>query len=343
MKFELAFLVLAQLVLLYGQQREKKIKKKGGLNLKKLSKLENDAVLHGYAESYEFCQQNFKYEPWNCPKPQAVKNAKHPISFTDIYEHATKEASYIYSIVAAGVTHYVIRACQQGKDRNCQCKSKKPKNGLGAPVVMCQSIIDHGTKRARRILKQMDFKKVSDPVRKAFNWKNAASGLQVYRQLMPRECRCSGVSGHCTATVCWEATPPSLKVPAQQLKQLYNKAVKIKPTEIEKPFFPTKNPNRSRPARNLVNDTKLIYITDSPSYCKPNPLLGLPGTLNRECDHTQDNSCNKLCSKCGYRKHSVVKKHINTKCNCKFHWCCKVTCDTCIERRLVTKCYLPSS
>ena len=56
-------------------------------NLKKLSKLENDAVLHGYAESYEYCQQNFKYEPWNCPKPQAVKDAKHPISFTDIYKH----------------------------------------------------------------------------------------------------------------------------------------------------------------------------------------------------------------------------------------------------------------
>ena len=48
--------------------------------------MENDAVLSGYEDSYEHCQENFKYEPWNCPKPSQVKNAKHPISFTDIYK-----------------------------------------------------------------------------------------------------------------------------------------------------------------------------------------------------------------------------------------------------------------
>lgn len=81
-------------------------------------------------------------------------------------------------MVAAGVTHYVIRACQQGKNKNCQCENE-PKNGLGAPIAMCTPMIEHGSKRARRILKQMDYRKVQDPLRRAFNLKNAITGLQV--------------------------------------------------------------------------------------------------------------------------------------------------------------------
>jgi wnt family. len=68
------------------RQKKSKKNKKGGLNLKKLSKSENDAVLGGYQEAFEYCQYNFKYEPWNCPKPQAIQDAKHPISFTNVYK-----------------------------------------------------------------------------------------------------------------------------------------------------------------------------------------------------------------------------------------------------------------
>jgi len=159
---------------------------------------------------------------------------------------------------------------------------------------------------------------------------------------MPTECRCSGVSGHCTARACWQTTPPSLKVSSKRLKELYNKAVKLNSHDISRSTTaasPAQSPvPRNRHSRNLVNDTKLVYITDSPNYCKPNRELGIPGTLNRECDYTKDNSCTKLCSSCGYRKHSVVRKVVNNKCNCKFHWCCKVTCDTCVERKLITTC-----
>ena len=51
--------------------------------------------MSGYEDSYEHCQENFKYEPWNCPKPAQVKNAKHPISFTDIYKDG-KHVTLIY-------------------------------------------------------------------------------------------------------------------------------------------------------------------------------------------------------------------------------------------------------
>lgn len=127
-----------------------------------------------------------------------------------------------------------------------------------------------------------------------------------------------------------------------RLKELYNEAIKLKASDIivNKPtVYTAKNPARNnRPTRTLLgnsNDTRLVYISDSPNYCKPDTILGITGTLNRECER---NSCTKLCSNCGHRKHSVVRKVVNNKCNCKFHWCCKVTCSTCVEKKLVTKC-----
>lgn len=41
-------------------------------------------------------------------------------------------------------------------------------------------------------------------------------------------------------------------------------------------------------------------------------------------------SCRTLCRSCGLqvRKQLVIKRK---QCNCKFHWCCNVTCDVCEE------------
>lgn len=229
----------------------------------------------------------------------------------------------------------MIRACQLGKLEKCRC-GKNPKNGLGSSLMTCGENIDYSFKRTRKMLRNIDYKQIQDPTRKFFNWKNAAAGLQVYKDSMPRECRCHGVSGHCSTKACWESTPPSLKIPSMKLKELYNKAVKL-----NEPISHA----RTRPVRNAVasNDTKLVYINDSPDYCRTNPQLGVFGTLNRECDRATDkNSCTKLCSSCGFRIHSYVRRIENEKCNCKFHWCCKVTCETCTERKVISKCLPPA-
>lgn len=158
--------------------------------------------------------------------------------------------------------------------------------------------------------------------------------FQVYRDNMPRECRCHGISGQCSTQSCWISTPPSLKKPSEKLRQLYNEAVKIK-----EPYTRTRP---TRTASNVANDTKLVYISDSPNYCKKNKQRGITGTLNRECDGSKDDSCTKLCSDCGFRVHSYFREVENPRCNCKFHWCCQVTCETCRERKVVSKCLLPA-
>ena len=163
---------------------------------------------------------------------------------------------------------------------------------------------------------------------------NICGFFQVYQESMPKECRCHGVSGVCAQSICWQSTPPSLKGPSMKLKELYNKAVKLNAQEAG-----------SRHTRNVgnLNDTKLVYINDSPDYCHPNKEHGIFGTLNRECKSGKsENSCNNLCSKCGFRTHSYMQQVRNDKCNCKFHWCCKVTCEPCIEKKIISKCLPPA-
>ena len=162
------------------------------------------------------------------------------------------------------------------------------------------------------------------------------------------ECKCHGVSGHCNTRFCWQTTPASLKKVSLQLKEMYNNARKVQiivkssgggrksRTESRKPRDSQGGGYHQQKDHN--NNTGLVYLVDSPDYCQPDPELGTPGTLNRECDHYNDESCKRLCNRCGYRKHSYVKIKRDAICNCKFIWCCEVTCDTCVERNIFAKC-----
>ncbi len=90
-----------------------------------------------------------------------------------------------------------------------------------------------------------------------------------------------------------------------------------------------------------VSGTELIYMEDSPDYCAKNLSLGQHGTEGRECLQSGKNlsqwekrSCKRLCHECGLK---VEERRIETvsSCNCKFHWCCTVKCETCTQ--IVTK------
>jgi len=87
----------------------------------------------------------------------------------------------------------------------------------------------------------------------------------------------------------------------------------------------------------IVARTELIYMEDSPDYCVKNLSLGLHGTEGRECLQSGKNlsqwekrSCRRLCHECGLK---VEERRIETvsSCNCKFHWCCTVKCETCTQ------------
>lgn len=71
-----------------------------------------------------------------------------------------------------------------------------------------------------------------------------------------------------------------------------------------------------------------IYYQDSPDYCVDNKLLGISGTKGRECNISSSgvDGCVLMCCRRGYTPRMVPETR---SCDCKFIWCCKVTCDKC--------------
>ncbi|KOB75802.1 Protein Wnt, partial [Operophtera brumata] len=64
---------------------------------------------------------------------------------------------------------------------------------------------------------------------------------------------------------------------------------------------------------------------------------GSMGTTGRECNRTSSglDGCALLCCGRGYNTKKIIVKE---RCNCKFHWCCRVECNTCIKAVEVYTC-----
>lgn len=78
----------------------------------------------------------------------------------------------------------------------------------------------------------------------------------------------------------------------------------------------------------------LVFLEESPDYCVPNSNTGSLGTTGRACNKTTlgHGSCGILCCGRGFNTIQVEEEY---RCQCKFHWCCYVKCNTC--RRTVDK------
>ncbi|SPP90099.1 blast:Protein Wnt-5, partial [Drosophila guanche] len=74
----------------------------------------------------------------------------------------------------------------------------------------------------------------------------------------------------------------------------------------------------------------LIYIDESPDWCRNNYILHWPGTHGRVCQKSSSglDSCAILCCGRGYNTKNIV---VHERCNCKFHWCCQVKCEVCTK------------
>ena len=105
-----------------------------------------------------------------------------------------------------------------------------------------------------------------------------------------------------------------------------------------KQVVPISGPRARKPAfiklKRSTRDNKkprrrdLVFLQDSPNFCDFNSEYGALGTSGRTCNRTtkgQDN-CELMCCGRGYNTHQYTR---SGQCNCKFHWCCHVTCDLC--------------
>lgn len=82
---------------------------------------------------------------------------------------------------------------------------------------------------------------------------------------------------------------------------------------------------------------ELIHLHRSARYCEADFRHGFAGVQSRVCsnrDNAPDN-CDRLC--CG-RGHRTLTLKTVSSCNCKFQYCCTVTCQVCAQESKVLVC-----
>ena len=96
---------------------------------------------------------------------------------------------------------------------------------------------------------------------------------------------------------------------------------------------------------------RLVFLDDSPNYCRRNSTAGFPGIIGRTVSSepgsglassgkTREEFKNfrKICvHECGFKIQREILD-VWTSCNCRFHWCCKVECETCRKKSVELKC-----
>ncbi|XP_037941128.1 protein Wnt-5-like [Teleopsis dalmanni] len=135
-------------------------------------------------------------------------------------------------------------------------------------------------------------------------------------------CKCHGVSGSCSLITCWQQLS-SIREIGDYLREKYEESTEVK---------------LNKRGRLQVKDAQfkvptahdLVYLDESPDWCRNNKQLQWPGTHGRICNKTSSglDGCGILCCGRGYNTKNIV---VRERCNCKFHWCCQVKCDICVK------------
>jgi len=286
------------------------------------------------------CQNQFKSERWNCSTPYATGYVG------PVHKLGTREAAFTYSILSAGVSHEISRRCRLGMLQSCGCSEAARPGTVKKEWTWggCGDNVDYGYRFSKDFIdvreKENRYpKRSSDQGRSLMNrWNNEAGRKLLKRQTRPK-CKCHGVSGSCNLKTCWLQLP-TLRQIGNTLHSKYRTARRIQINSRGNMQIAGTNDNddresASRQRRALV--TELVYLDDSPDYCREDRSVGTSGTRGRVCrrgPHGSD-SCDLLC--CG-RGYNTYTEETQSKCRCKFQWCCQVVCQTCINQTAVDIC-----
>jgi len=169
-------------------------------------------------------------------------------------------------------------------------------------------------------------------------------GVQALRDSITTECKCHGVSGSCSMKTCW-VTLPRFRAVGDRLTTRYRRARRVEPIHGQRAMKPIflrlrrQSSRRSSPSDKKPVRRNLVYLDTSPSYCEPDLTVGSLGTHGRRCNRTVAGTgrggaassfgCDSMCCGRGYDTRLHTRRW---QCGCKFHWCCKVECQSCSER-----------
>ncbi|XP_001630693.3 protein Wnt-5a isoform X2 [Nematostella vectensis] len=284
------------------------------------------------------CQFQYQYEKWNCSIPDAEKSSLFErITSKDV---ATREAALTYAISSAGVVWALARACTEGNLSTCSCSRERRPLDLNKEYQWggCGDNIEYAVKFGREFMEAGEDHRPTEEDRKKYartlmNLHNNNLGRRVVKDISVVECKCHGVCGSCNLKTCWRQLVEFREI-GNALHDKYDAAVQValKRKEGRSLLLPMRSRHYSQRKAKSAQETRdeLVYIDKSPDFCSKNAAHGAQGTRGRKCikESLGKDGCNLLCCSRGYK----MKKEVQaTRCRCKFHWCCKVKCKTCIK------------
>ncbi|CAL4122941.1 unnamed protein product, partial [Meganyctiphanes norvegica] len=284
------------------------------------------AAAIGLGMAVRECRRQFANHRWNCT---ALTTHTNNPSSAPIMQRGYSESAFGHAITAAGVTHAVARACSAGRLGNCSCGQVRGRRAWKWSG--CHDNTRFGARFSRQFLDIVE--KAKDIVSFTHIFNNEV-GRKVVRRNREVRCKCHGMSGSCEMRTCWKAAPDFRHV-GDILKKKYEVA---KSAAAEVFGDAANSARRYRPVRRQITpESPLLYVERSPTYCSSDDRLDVEGTLGRLCNHTSTgaDSCTTIC--CG-RGYSLTRQKVTKKCNCRFKWCCDVTCQDCSEERWIAIC-----
>ncbi|XP_066267035.1 protein Wnt-11b-like [Branchiostoma lanceolatum] len=285
------------------------------------------AVEYAAEAARKTCQEQFGNRRWNC---SSIKKAPH---FMNDLEKGTKEAAYVHALSSAALVHTVARACAAGYLKACSCARKPGEKPDGNYTWGgCGDNVKFGLEFGTGFADAPMMKRKRSHTQTLMNLHNSGAGRMAVQNTMTTKCKCHGVSGSCNVKTCWKSLADLTEI-SHELAEKYSYAIKMVKRKIGTRQQLVPEDRRSR--RHSSGD--LIFVDKSPDYCIVNNRKGSYGTTGRLCNKTSvgPDSCQTMC--CG-RGHNDFTTTVTERCNCKYHWCCYVTCDECTRTEVKSMC-----
>ncbi|OWR48186.1 Wnt-5b like protein, partial [Danaus plexippus plexippus] len=288
------------------------------------------AVGLGVRKGIQECQHQFRDRRWNC------SITRDETVFGPLTLIASRETAFTHAITAAGVSLSLSRACRDGTLSSCGCSRANRPRHLHKDWLWggCGDDLEYGYRFTEDFVdireRERKVKRGSrEQGRQLMNRHNNEAGRRAVIKKSRVTCKCHGVSGSCSLITCWQQLP-SFREIGDYLRDKYEGATEVRVSRRGK--LRLGDPNYSMPTAQ-----DLVYLEESPNYCIRNETMGSLGTTGRECTRTSSGleGCALMCCGRGYNTHRTV---LRERCECKFHWCCRVDCNTCVRTVEVHTC-----